>query len=79
MKINFKKTLLSFLLFSILIFSSAIPIFAENIPIISETYDSDISLYSNNVRWIYKKINGTAYKRKYNYSTGEWIGNWIKC
>lgn len=28
-------------------------------------------------RWVYKTINGRQYKRLYNYSTGEWIGNWI--
>lgn len=32
---------------------------------------------SDNIEWVYKKINGKYYKRLYNYSTGEWIGDWI--
>lgn len=30
------------------------------------------------IDWRYKVINGNLYKRKYNYSTSKWIGEWLK-
>ena len=27
--------------------------------------------------WLYKEENNKLYKRLYNYSTGQWEGNWI--
>lgn len=38
---------------------------------------SDLELRANDIRYRYKSINGKLYKRLYNYSTGEWIGDWI--
>lgn len=31
------------------------------------------------IGWEYKTINGKLYKRLYNYTTKEWIGDWILC
>lgn len=31
------------------------------------------------IGWIHKEENGKIYRRLYNYSTGEWIGDWILC
>lgn len=80
MKINYKKYLCSCFIASIC-FSFTVPINAENIAITSEysDFDSDISMYANDIQWRYKTVNGVAYKRKFNYSTDEWIGPWIKC
>lgn len=39
--------------------------------------DSGISPLSDNIGWRYKVINGKMYKRQFNYSTNQWIGNWI--
>lgn len=30
------------------------------------------------IRWRYKTINGSLYRRKYNYTKKIWIGNWEK-
>ncbi len=29
--------------------------------------------------WRYKVVKGITYKRLYNRSTGNWVGDWIKC
>lgn len=29
--------------------------------------------------WKYKIENGVMYKRLYNQSTKQWVGNWIRC
>ncbi len=29
--------------------------------------------------WRYKTVNGIMYKRLYNGSTKQWVGNWIRC
>ena len=29
------------------------------------------------VIWVYKVVDGYVYKRLYNKSTGQWIGDWI--
>ena len=35
-----------------------------------------ISPYSDDIRWCYKMINGVLCRRKYNYTTSTWIGEW---
>ena len=32
---------------------------------------------SDQIGWVVKTENGKRYKRLYNFSTGEWIGDWI--
>lgn len=39
---------------------------------------SNATPFSDNIGWRYKTIKGILYKRQYNYSTNQWIGNWIK-
>lgn len=39
--------------------------------------DSEISPRKPNIGWRYKMENGTLYQRLYNYSTAQWIGDWI--
>ena len=38
--------------------------------------DTQITLYSDDIRWVYAEINGVTYRRKYNYTKGYWIGDW---
>lgn len=33
--------------------------------------------YSEIIEWRYKIENGKAYRRLYNYSRAEWVGDWI--
>ena len=37
----------------------------------------EIGTMSAKIRWVYKTVDGKTYKRLYNYSTNEWIGDWI--
>lgn len=34
---------------------------------------------ADKIEWIYRTIDGQTYKRLYNYTTKEWIGDWILC
>lgn len=31
------------------------------------------------IEWCYKTIDGNLYRRQYNYSKEEWIGEWERC
>lgn len=39
--------------------------------------DANISPQSDDIGWRYKTVNGKKYMRLYNYSTNQWIGDWI--
>lgn len=40
--------------------------------------DTTISPLADDIKWVYYTADdGKTYKRLYNYSTGEWIGEWI--
>lgn len=32
---------------------------------------------SDNIEWVYDIVEGKVYKRLFNYSTDNWIGDWI--
>lgn len=38
---------------------------------------SNIESRADDIRYRYKSINGKLYKRLYNYSKQEWVGDWI--
>ena len=46
-------------------------------------YANDIGMNETNItradriEWRYKIIDGVLYKRLYNYSKDEWIGDWV--
>ena len=48
-------------------------------PVYASTNESCnlVSNRADDIQYRYKIINGKLYKRLYNYSTGEWIGDWI--
>ena len=33
---------------------------------------------SDIIKWGYKSIDGVLYKRQYNYTRQEWVGDWIR-
>lgn len=45
----------------------------------SSDNESGITTFADITGWRTTIINGAYYKRLYNYSKGQWIGNWIKC
>lgn len=50
-------------------------------PVVSETQSiGDVAMpYKEIIKYVYKRTSdGKAYKRLYNFSTGTWIGDWIR-
>ena len=46
---------------------------------ISYESNSTKDIWAEKIGYVYKTVNGKLYKRLYNYSRGEWIGDWILC
>ena len=44
----------------------------------ADTAPPEISPASHDIIWRYRTVNGVLYRRKYNQTTGQWIGKWIK-
>ncbi len=78
-----KKNIMAFMLSFIMIVGNG-----ENIVQASDLQITDQTLktekkYENNTRaeiigWRYKTVNGVLYRRLFNYTHSEWIGNWEK-
>lgn len=75
-----------FFLFYIILFSGSacLPFMTSSVYAASSEvieYDdgnAEIIPSSADIEWRYKYINGTLYKIKYNKTTHEWVGSWIK-
>lgn len=39
---------------------------------------TEISPRANDIGWKFKIVNGVLYKRQYDYTRKQWIGDWIK-
>lgn len=52
---------------------------AEDIIVTTANNDNETVMpMSDDIRWVYKtSADGKRYKRLFNYSTGQWIGDWI--
>ena len=53
-------------------------------PSISAVKNEDIGYESvqprkDKIDWVYKSENGYLYRRLFNFSKNEWIGDWIIC
>lgn len=53
-----------------------VPITSCETPSASST--CEITPYASDIGWKYKTINGVLYKRKYDFTRKQWIGDWIK-
>lgn len=75
-----------FFLFYIILFSGSVclpfmtsSVYAASSEVIEyDDGNAEIIPSSTDIEWRYKYINGTLYKRKYNKTTHEWVGSWIK-
>lgn len=53
-------------------------VWAQDAGIVIDKEDTtDVEPRTNIIDWRFKVIDGHLYKRLYNYSTQEWIGDWI--
>lgn len=43
----------------------------------SSAVDSVDTMRADVIQWVYKEINGKMYRRLYNYTKQEYIGDWI--
>lgn len=66
-----QKTILSVMLTMILI-----PILGISNPVYAQTTDPSSIERADDIRYRYKFENGELWRRLYNYSKGEWVGNW---
>lgn len=41
--------------------------------------NQDVTPYAPIIGWRYKVVGDNLYRRQYNYSTQEWIGEWELC
>ncbi len=46
--------------------------------VLAQEPQGEIEPQSDIIEWVYRNLNGVMYKRLYNFSTCEWIGNWIR-
>lgn len=54
--------------------------FSNTIPVADHktTATSEVTAFASDIGWKYKVINGVLYKRQYDFTRKQWIGNWIK-
>lgn len=71
------KKILWSVIFFILLTTPSRQVYAEA-RLYDNLYDIEQTLRTDDIRWRYKMINGELYKRKYNYTTNQWIGKWEK-
>lgn len=64
-------------LFSIIAFSY-IPLSPTNTAYAATSDSETVMPLSDRIIWRYKTINGVLYKRLYNVTKQQWVGNWIK-
>ncbi len=43
----------------------------------ARSVENSVSPQSDQLIWIYNTVNGKNYRRLYNLSTKEWVGDWI--
>ncbi|KAB1438029.1 hypothetical protein [Candidatus Galacturonibacter soehngenii] len=57
-----------------------IPFFSSNGNVInSRTGEYTVVPFADIVGWRYKAVDGKMYRRQYNYSKQQWIGEWELC
>lgn len=54
--------------------------FSNTIPMIAHktASTSEVTPFTSDIGWKYKVINGVLYKRQYDFTRKQWIGNWIR-
>lgn len=46
---------------------------------VSITDHAEVTPFAPIIDWRYKVVDGKLYRRQYNYSTQQWIGEWELC
>ena len=51
--------------------------FADSVEMSPKNVQESIEPHADIIDWVYKVENGKLYKRKYNFSKGEYVGSWM--
>lgn len=73
-----KKKIIVFLAMLLIVFPTESVVAAEHTDTV-EVNEYRANPRADKIDYVYKILDGKLYKRLYNFSTGEWIGNWILC
>lgn len=57
--------------------STAVSVQAASTSVMAETESESISRRKDDIYWVYAEMNNKLYKRLWNATTTEWIGDWI--
>lgn len=71
LKKTFSVFLTAFILGALLLTAAPASAKASELPA-----ESSVQVKKDVIKWKYKTVNGKVYRRKYNYSTETWIGDW---
>lgn len=72
-----RKIIVMLLLLEVLSFSSSTVMASSHKTAITTLQENEITPKADKIEYVYKIINGALYKRLYNYSRNEWVGDWI--
>lgn len=81
-KIKMLKFICTISCLTILLLCPASSVFAQTAHVPTQAMPSGgetIQPHAPVIEWVVSEINGKKYRRLYNFSTGEWIGDWIPC
>lgn len=80
-----KKNIIAFVLsFIMMVGTGADIVQASNVHMTDQTLETEKneksakSARAEIVGWRYKTVNGVLYRRLFNYTHNEWVGNWEK-
>ena len=73
-----KKKIIVLLTMLLIIFSTEYVAAAEYTETV-EVHEYKVTPKADKIDYVYKIHDGKLYKRLYNFSKGEWLGNWILC
>ena len=58
---------------------SATSLTSAQIVAIKNENSATIQPRQDKIDWVYKSENGRVYRRLFNFSKNEWVGDWILC
>ena len=58
---------------------SAVNLVPSQTPAIKNESKEAIQPRKDKIDWLYKSVDGQLYRRLFNYSKNEWIGDWEIC
>lgn len=73
-----KKVLLTMVTVGALLVPSDL-VMADSLQMGNGIEDKQIETREDKIEWVFKIVNGKAYKRLYNFSKEEWLTDWILC